>query len=98
MRIVLVIVFFVATTARAQEPLKVNEPVERQLASGSMQSYAIELKAGDYVACLLDQHGRTDLTIVAPDGSSCGTILARQKMGSASASLSRKPRESIVWT
>ena len=70
MRIVLVIVFFVATTARAQEPLKVNEPVERQLASGSVQSYAIALKAGDYVACLLDQHGRTDLTIVAPDGSS----------------------------
>jgi len=68
MRIVLVIVFF-ATTALAQEPLKINEPVERQLASGSVQSYAIALKAGDYVGGLLDQHGRTDLTILGPDGS-----------------------------
>ena len=69
MRIALVLVLFGVTTALAQEPLKINEPVERQLASGSVQSYAIELKAGDYVASLLDQHGRTDLTILAPDGS-----------------------------
>jgi hypothetical protein len=63
------IVLFVATTALAQESIKINEPVGRQLSSGSVQSYAIELKAGDYVAGLLDQHGRTDLTILAPDGS-----------------------------
>ena len=69
MRIALLLVLFGVTTALAQESLKINEPVERQLASGSVQSYSIELKAGDYVASLLDQHGRTDLTIVAPGGS-----------------------------
>src|SRR6202453_1795351 len=60
---------FAFTTALAQQSLKINEPVKRQLASGSAQSYAIQLKAGGYVAGLLDQHGRTDLTILAPDGS-----------------------------
>jgi enterochelin esterase-like enzyme len=69
MRIALLLLLFVATTALAQQSLKINEPVGRQLTSGSVQSYAIELKAGDYVAGLLDQHGRTDLTILAPDGS-----------------------------
>ncbi len=69
MRIVLGIVLFVATTALAQQSIKINEPVGRQLSSGSVQSYTIELKAGDYVAGLLDQHGRTDLTIFAPGGS-----------------------------
>ena len=69
MRIILLLVLFFATTALAQQSLKINEPVESQVASGSVQSYAIALKAGDYVAGLLDQHGRTDLTIVAPDGS-----------------------------
>ena len=69
MRIALVLVLFGVTTALGQESLQINEPVERQLASGSVQSYLIELKAGDYVASLLDQHGKTDLTIVAPDGS-----------------------------
>jgi enterochelin esterase family protein len=69
MRIVLGIVLFVATTALAQQSIKINEPVGRQLSSGSVQSYTIELKAGDYVAGLLDQQGRTDLTILAPDGS-----------------------------
>jgi hypothetical protein len=29
----------------------------------------VELEAGDYVSGLLDQHGRADLTILAPDGS-----------------------------
>jgi enterochelin esterase-like enzyme len=69
MRIVSGIVFFVATIALAQQSLKINEPVGSQLSSGSVQSYAIELKPGDYVAGLLDQRGRTDLTILAPDGS-----------------------------
>jgi enterochelin esterase-like enzyme len=69
MRIILAVVLFVATTATAQESLKIGEPVKRQVASGAVQSYAIELKAGDYVDCSLDQHGRIDLTILAPDGS-----------------------------
>jgi enterochelin esterase-like enzyme len=69
MRIISAVVLFLATTAPAQESLKINEPVERQLAPSTVQSYAIELKAGDYVAGLLDQQGRTDLTILAPDGS-----------------------------
>jgi enterochelin esterase family protein len=69
MRIILVVVLFVATTATAQESLKIGEPVKRQVAAGAVQSYAIELKAGDYVDCSLDQHGRTDLTILAPGGS-----------------------------
>ena len=69
MKMAWILLLFGVTTALAQEPLKINEPVERQLASGSVQSYAIELKAGDYVAGLLDQHGKTDLTILAPDGS-----------------------------
>ena len=69
MKKALVLLFFGVTTVLAQEPLKINEPVERQLSSGSVQSYAIELKAGDYVAGLLDQRGKTDLTILAPDGS-----------------------------
>jgi len=69
MRIALSIAFFVATTALAQQSLKINEPVGGPLGSGSVKSYAIELKAADYVAGLLDQQGRTDLTILAPDGS-----------------------------
>jgi enterochelin esterase-like enzyme len=69
MKIALVLVLFTATTALAQESLKIDKPVEGQLASGSVQSYTIELKAKDYVAGLLDQHGQTDLTILAPDGS-----------------------------
>jgi enterochelin esterase-like enzyme len=69
MKITLLLVLFGATTVLAQESLKINEPVGRQLASSFAQSYSIELKAGDYVASLLDQHGKTDLTIVAPDGS-----------------------------
>jgi enterochelin esterase-like enzyme len=63
------LVFFLVTTALAQEPLKIGTPVVRQLASGSVQSYAISLNAGDYVAGLLEQHGRTELTVLAPDGS-----------------------------
>jgi enterochelin esterase-like enzyme len=64
-----VLVLFGVTTALAQQSLKINEPVGRQLSPGSVHPYAINLKAGDYVAGLLDQHGRTDLTIRAPDGS-----------------------------
>ena len=46
MRIAWVLVLFgVMTSALAQEPLKINQPAERQLASGSVQSYALELKA-----------------------------------------------------
>jgi enterochelin esterase-like enzyme len=69
MKIVLAIVFVGATTALAQQSLKINEPMERQLSSGSVQSYALKLKAKDYVAGVLDQRGRTDMTILAPDGS-----------------------------
>jgi hypothetical protein len=69
MRIVLAVALFGVTTALAQESLRVNQPVERQLSPGSVQSYTIDLKAGDYAAGLLDQHGETDLTILAPDGS-----------------------------
>jgi enterochelin esterase-like enzyme len=69
MKMAWVLLSFGVTTVLAQEPLKINEPVERQLSSGSVQSYSIELKAGDYVAGLLDQRGKTDLTILAPDGS-----------------------------
>jgi enterochelin esterase family protein len=69
MKIAWMIVCFGVTTALAQQSLKLKEPVGHQLSSGSVQSYTIDLKAGDYVATLLDQHGRTDLTILAPDGS-----------------------------
>jgi hypothetical protein len=70
MRIALSIVLFVATIALAQQSsLKINEPVGGPLAPGSVHSYAIELKAADYVAGLLDQHGKTELTILVPDGS-----------------------------
>ncbi len=47
-----------------------SEPVERQLVSGFCSVLCvIGLKGGDYVAGSIDQHGRTDLTIIAPDGS-----------------------------
>jgi enterochelin esterase-like enzyme len=69
MKIAWMLFLAAATTALAQKPLQINEPVERQLSSGSVQSYAIQLNTADYVAGLLDQHGRTDLTILAPDGS-----------------------------
>jgi enterochelin esterase family protein len=69
MKIAWMIVCFGVTTALAQQSLKLKEPVGQQLSSGSVQPYTIDLKAGDYVATLLDQHGRTDLTILAPDGS-----------------------------
>lgn len=68
MRIAWVFVLFSVTTALAQESLKIDEPVDRQLVSGTAQSYAIELKAGDYVSSLVDQHGQTDLAILMPDG------------------------------
>ena len=69
MKIASLIHLFCATTLLAQQSLKINNTVERQLTSGSVQSYALNLKAGDYVASTLDQHGRADLTIVAPDDS-----------------------------
>jgi enterochelin esterase-like enzyme len=69
MRFAWVLVLFGVTTALAQESLKINQSVEGQLASSSAQSYTIALKAGDYVAGLLDQQGKTDLTILAPSGS-----------------------------
>lgn len=69
MNVAWVLILFLATTALAQQSLKIKEPVARQLSSGSVQSYAIELKAGDYVAGMLDQHGKTDLTIFEPNGS-----------------------------
>jgi len=69
MRIILLLVLSGVPAAMGQDHLKINEPVERQLASSSTHSYAIELKAGDYVVSSVDQHGRTDLTIIAPDGS-----------------------------
>jgi enterochelin esterase-like enzyme len=69
MKIAWMIVYFGVTTALAQQSLKLKEPVGHQLSSGSVQSYTLNLKAGDYVATLLDQHGGTDLTILAPDGS-----------------------------
>lgn len=69
MRVALLVGIFFAATALAQQSLKVNEPVEHELSAGSVEFYAIELKAGDYVSGLLDQHGRTDVTILAPDGS-----------------------------
>jgi hypothetical protein len=43
MRIVLGIVLFVATTALAQQSIKINEPVGRQLSSGSVQSETYQL-------------------------------------------------------
>ena len=69
MRIGLGVVFVVATTTLAQQSIKIDETVQRQLSSGTEQSYAIELNAGDYVSGLLNQHGKTDLTILEPDGS-----------------------------
>ena len=69
MKIAWMIVYFGVTTALAQQSLKLKEPVGHQLSPGSVQSYTIDLKAGDYVATLLDQHGGTDLTILAPDSS-----------------------------
>jgi enterochelin esterase-like enzyme len=69
MRIVSGVVFLIATTTLAQQPITINETVQHQLSSGPGQSYAIELKAGDYVAGLLNQHGKIDLVILAPDGS-----------------------------
>jgi enterochelin esterase-like enzyme len=69
MKMAWILLFFYVTTVLAQESLKINKPIERQLTSGSVQSYPIDLKAGDYVATLLDQHGKADLTIIQPDGS-----------------------------
>jgi hypothetical protein len=68
MKMAWVLIPFGVTTAPAQEPLKINDPVHRQLGSGAVQTYTVELKARDYVDGLLDQHGKTDLTIRAPDG------------------------------
>jgi enterochelin esterase-like enzyme len=69
MRLFCVLFLFSVTIAVAQESLKVNEPVEHQLRAGAAQSFVIVLRAGDYFASLIDQQGRMDLTIVAPDGS-----------------------------
>ena len=69
LKIAWAVLLVVATSACAQQSLKVKEPVHGELSSGSVSSCAIELRTGDYVSGLLDQHGKVDLTIFAPDGS-----------------------------
>jgi hypothetical protein len=69
LKIAWAVLLVVATSACAQQSLKVKEPVHGELSSGSVSSCAIELRTGDYVSGLLDQHGKIDLTIFAPDGS-----------------------------
>jgi enterochelin esterase-like enzyme len=65
----LLLILSCVTSAIAQQSLKINEPADRQLASNSSQSFTLDLNAGDYVAATVDQHGKTDLTILSPDGS-----------------------------
>src|SRR5712691_6227258 len=56
--------------AHAQTPLSVGQPVAREIAPGSSQSYAIDLDAGEYVAGVVDQRGITvSLRVSQPDGS-----------------------------
>jgi enterochelin esterase-like enzyme len=69
MRTPLLFLFAWVVAGRAQEPLALNKPVEHSLASNSTDVYSVIVKAGDYVATSVDQHGRTDLTILLPDGS-----------------------------
>ena len=77
MRIVLGIVLFVATTALAQQSIKINEPVGRQLSSGSVQSYAIELKAGTTSPACSISTGELTLQFLHQVAHLCGTLLAR---------------------
>jgi Domain of unknown function (DUF3327)/Putative esterase len=58
----------VSPAPAAQEVLRLNQPVERELA-GTPQSFAIGLAAGDYVAGTIEQHGKAVLAVLLPDGS-----------------------------
>jgi hypothetical protein len=55
MKIAWVLILFGVTTALAQESLKINEPVDHQLGSGAVQTYTLELKAGNFVDGLLER-------------------------------------------
>jgi enterochelin esterase-like enzyme len=61
--------FVCVVAGRAQESLTLSKPVEHSLASASADVYGVTVRAGDYVSTSIDQHGRTDLTVLLPDGS-----------------------------
>jgi enterochelin esterase-like enzyme len=61
--------FACVVAGRSEEPLALNKSVEHSLTSTSADVYAVIVKAGDYVAASVDQHGRTDLSVLLPDGS-----------------------------
>jgi enterochelin esterase-like enzyme len=56
--------------AYAQTPLSVGQPVEREIAPGGSQLFAIDLDAGEYVAGTVDRRGvPVVLRVLQPDGS-----------------------------
>ncbi len=61
--------FVWVVAGRAQESLTLGKPVEHSLASASADVYAVMAKAGDYLATSIDRYGRTDPTVLFPDGS-----------------------------
>ena len=59
-----------AMTARGQEALRVNRPVEGDLAAVASQSYTIRLNTGEYAAGSVDQRGGpVAVELFLPDGS-----------------------------
>ena len=65
----------------AQDPLKINEPVARELKAGISHRYQIQLNAGDLAAGSIWQQGKADLAILLPDGSKLRRFLATANDG-----------------
>src|SRR5580658_9189667 len=57
----------------AQDTLTPNQPVTREIAPGTTQSYSVRLNAGDYVSGSITRHGATNIVIFLP----AGTLLRR---------------------
>jgi tetratricopeptide (TPR) repeat protein len=54
----------------ADTPLELNKPIERELKGGETHYYELPVKAGDYVALIVDQRGIDVLVrLQAPDGA-----------------------------
>lgn len=53
----------------AQDAITLNQPVSRELAAGTTESYSIRLSAGDFVSGSISQQGRAQINLYLPGGS-----------------------------
>src|SRR5438128_221591 len=53
----------------AQDTIRVNQHVTREIATGATHAYSIQLNAGDYVSGSLTQQGRASIVLFLPGGA-----------------------------